>query len=195
MKKSLVLFGLIFLIMTMVWAGVLRESSLGEMNVTVINVDKQGYFNYFGRISKKIERGEKVVWICNAPFTVYFGKESPIVSSAKAIPAWGKTMRGIQAQVLDERIFQDLKRRLTVLDHMLKDPPENLCKMKLTRLGFLRDQLKMALKKSSEGKCYIASAWVSKNALSGSYKYIIAAYAYDKVWVDDPEDIIDPPPR
>jgi hypothetical protein len=195
MKKFMVMLCLIVLCLAVVWAGSHRKSGLAGMNVTVIDVNKNGYFNYYGRVSKKIERGEQVVWISNVPFTVYFGNESPLVMNANAIPTWGSTMRGVQARILDDAMLEKMKRRMAALNALLKHPPENLGKMKAVRLAFLRDGLRVALEKATAGKCFIAIAWVSQNALSGRYKYIIAAFANGNVWVDDPEDIVDPPPR
>ena len=174
MKKSVVFLVLIVFCLVMLKADSARKPAVTKMNITRIDIDQRGYFNYHGQVSNMIVRGEEVVWICNAPFTVYFGKESPIVSNSKGIPLpWGSTMRGIQSQTLDG---------------LLRNPPPDLCKTSMNSLKSLREKLK-------SGQYFIARAWVSRNALSGKYKYIIAAYVKGRVWVDDPEDIIDPPPR
>jgi hypothetical protein len=196
MKKFMVFQCLIVLGLIMLMAGPVKKADLSDMNITFIDIEKQGYFNYHGQVSRTIERGEERIWVCNAPFTVYFGIESPIVTNSKGIPIpWGSTTRGIQSRPFDGSKQGEYSEKLTKLNDLLEKPPKDLCKMKIARFKSSRDKLKLALDKVKSGRYFIASAWVSHNALSGKYKYIIAVYMNGKVWVDDPEDIIDPPPR
>ena len=133
--------------------------------ITIIDLDSKGYFNYHGKVSKMVERGQKVIWICNAPFTIYFGNQSPLVLNPSTEPTWGKITKGIQSKPIERKELEKLTRGIVQFAY-----------------------------KASE-KYHIVRAWISINALSGKYKYIVAAVKNGKVWVDDPEDIVDPPGR
>ena len=43
------------------------------------------------------------------------------------------------------------------------------------------------------GKDAVSS--ISENALSGAYEYIVSVWDGEKIWIDDPEVIVDPPTR
>jgi hypothetical protein len=133
--------------------------------ITIIDLDSKGYFNYHGKVSKMVQRGQKVIWICNAPFTIYFGNQSPLVLNPSTEPTWGKITKGIQSKPIEGKEVEK----------------------------FTRGIVQFAYKASE--KYHIVRAWISVNALSGKYKYIVAAVKDGKIWVDDPEDIVDPPRR
>lgn len=111
---------------------------------------KDGYFSYKDQtndVSKVVERGAKVTWLCNVPFTIYFGKDSIIVGDSKGRGKPGYILTTIHS-------------------------------------------------KKVEGKeSYKAEATISNNCLSGHTKYAFAVWdgEKEKVWIDDPEVIVDPP--
>jgi hypothetical protein len=111
---------------------------------------KDGVFNYKDQtndVSKVVDRGAKVTWLCNVPFTIYFGRDSIIVGDTKGRPQPGYILTTVHSSKVQEK---DL---------------------------------------------YKAEAYISNNCLSGHTKYTIAVWAGKKVWIDDPEIIVDPPRR
>jgi len=190
-KTKIVLFMLlVFWFCILGFAG--EISKIPKLAVTVIDVDNQGYFDYHGKVSKLVNRGQEVIWICNTTFTIYFGNQSPLVLNASGRPSWGKIVKGIQSSPFNPEHTERIRKRLKQLKDGLA---KNTCKVAKMEINSRIKRLECILKKTASNKYQIVQAWISNNTLSGKYKYIIAAFLNGKIWIDDPEDIVDPPRR
>jgi hypothetical protein len=188
MKKTKVLVVILVVFGFCIQGFAEEVSETSKLAVTVIDVDDQGYFNYYGKVSKLIKRGQGVFWICNSPFAIYYGNHSPLVLNAKGKAVWGKITKGLQSKPLDAKKIQQLKEGLSKI-------AEKACMCVKKDLESVIKKLNRILKKKVSEEYHIVKAWISTNALSGKYKYIVAAFRDGKIWVDDPEDIVDPPRR